>query len=100
MTSICNLSSNIDRGKLDAWETDKQITFHHIRDIFRRSYRFRCSSDHCPSTTVDASRRTGVASDMTLHMPEISVDSTIAASIEEREQDNSQMALLSCKEVC
>ena len=37
---------------------------------------------------------------MTLHMPETSVDSTIAASIEEWEQGNPQMALVSCKERC
>ena len=43
--------------------------FYHIRDIFRRSYHFSCSSDNCPSKVTDISARTDVVNDMTLHAP-------------------------------
>ena len=98
LTSICNLSPTIDSGVLDIYGTDKEISFFHIRHLFRRSYHFQCSSYCCPSNMSDEGSNSDEVSNMTLHVPNTVGDISIEASIREWEEGTSQNALVSCKD--
>ena len=98
LINICSLTPDVEKGNFNAWGTDKQLTFYHIRDIFCRSYHFSCSSDNCPSKDTDISACTDVMNDMILHAPSNTDYSSLTASIQEWEQGSSHNALVSCKE--
>lgn len=99
LSSICNLSPTINSGVFDIYGTDKQISFFHIRHLFRRSYHFQCSSYHCPSNLTNEESKSDHVSNMTLHLPNTVDDISIEASIREWEEGTSQNALVSCKEI-
>ena len=98
LINICSLTPDVEKGNFNAWGTDKQLTFYHIRDIFRRSYHFSCSSDNCPSKDTDISACIDVVNDMILHAPSNTDYLSLATSIQEWEQGSSHNALESCKE--
>ena len=97
LTQICNLIPD-SRGVISAYDTDKQITMHPLRDIFKRMYAFStCSSPHCPLNSLDVKHDD--ICDVTLHSPDLEVKDTetVLQSINEWEAGNSSKALFSCK---
>ena len=103
LNRVCSLSIGMDKKVLDSFGTDKQVTLHQIRYLFRRRYQFICSAGHCPSKSfVNNTSVSDTVSDMTLH--EASACDTdglplpLQNSIREWELGTSEKALVSCKE--
>ena len=82
---------------MDSFGTDKQITFYHIRNLFRRRYDYFCSSNQCPSKSSPDQFLSDHVSDMTLHEPVDGIGSGLERSIREWELGTSKHALVSCK---
>ena len=53
LTSISTLIPGFNEETLNSFGTDEQVTFHHIRDMFKRKYHYICSSNRCPSKSFD-----------------------------------------------
>ena len=51
LTGISTLIPDFNEKTLNSFGTDKQVTFHHIRDMFK--YRYICSSNRCPSKSFE-----------------------------------------------
>ena len=101
LTEICSFIPDIGKKILDSFGTDKQVTLYFIRHMFKRTYQYLCSSDECPSKTLNVNPPSDYVSDMTLHEPTSSSkcdDSILERSIKDWELGTSKSALISCKE--
>ena len=67
---------------LNSFGTDKQVTFH-IRDMFKRKYRYICSSNRCPSKSFETNGAADFVGDMTLHTPKDNVGLRVEHSTKE-----------------
>ena len=50
-TKVCGVSPD-GMGSLNMFATDKQVIMYQIKNMFRRTYEYLCSSDKCPSDAV------------------------------------------------
>ena len=69
LTSISTLISDFNENTLNSFGTDKKVTFHHIRDMFKRKYQYICSSNRCPSKSIQTDVAEDFVSDVSLHTP-------------------------------
>ena len=67
--------------------------------MFQRTYDFLCSSDKCPSNTINACPKNDTVDDMTLHVPDLPDKNSVQKSIEMWELGTSSKAAISCKMV-